>query len=186
MLLPTPIANILYTSVSPMNSTRPQLQGIDFNSTNQTFASTDTYRLTKFKPSELAMQWHRFPDYETFIPKSPNSTMTIPLKNFIELAIELKETKKSHVICEYWKMLVANTNEEKIVFKEPSPLNPDIIITLDIKFLVEFALSMKVLLKDNKYQSLSINYTWPRDPLHFKVITTYGTLDHIIMPVKTY
>jgi formate-dependent phosphoribosylglycinamide formyltransferase (GAR transformylase) len=56
-------------------------------------------------------------------------------------------------------MLVANTNEEKIVFKETSPLNPDMIVTLDIKFLAEFALSMKALLKDNKYQSLSINYT---------------------------
>jgi len=169
-----------------MNSPRPQLQGIDFNSTNQTFASTDSCRLTKFKPNEATINQKDFPDYESFFLKSPESTMVMKLKDLIEIATELKSFKRSEVIFKEWKMMVANLWDTPITIKEVSPLPPEMIFTMHIPYIAEFALSMKPLLKENKYQEVLIKYETPRSPLQFTVVTSHWTINHIIMPLKSY
>lgn len=99
LLIPSNVLNVLRISEASKNSSRPKLACINYDADSNSFASTDSYRLTDFEVNPN-YNMGTFPNYKSFFPTFDASSTrykSIKLSEVINELQKFKGIKKTYI-----------------------------------------------------------------------------------------
>lgn len=188
LLIPSNVLNVLRISEASRNWSRPQLANINYDADSNSFASTDTYRLTDFEVNPNS-NMGTFPNYKSLFPVldvSSTRYKSIKLSEAIAELQKFKGIKKTYINFRENYSVLWNTNDKiEETIQVPSTMFNFLEGTsIDTKFLIEFISSLKDIAKEYPMLKMEVYQENTLSPLAFCITLTEGTLKHIIMPVK--
>lgn len=188
ILIPSNILNVLRISEDTYNKATPQLVWINYDSDSNSFASTDSYRLTDFEVNPN-YNMGTFPNYKSFFPTFDASSTrykSIKLSEAINELQKFKGIKKTYINFRENYSVLWNTKDkiEETIQVPYTMFNFLEGTSVDTKFLIEFISSLKDITKDNIGIQMEVYQENQLAPLAFRIVLPEGTLKHIIMPVK--
>lgn len=188
LLIPSNVLNVLRISEATNKQARPPLVWINYDADSNSFASTDSYRLTDFEVNPNYKQ-EDFPNYKSFFPTfntSDTRYKSIKLSEAIAELQKFKGIKKTYINFRENYSVLWNTNDKiEETIQVPSTMFNFLEGTsVDTKFLIEFISSLKDIAKENIGVQMEVYQENQLTPLAFRITLLEGTLKHIIMPVK--